>query len=307
VLGLALLGPAASAGTPDCRTPRAPDGNEPPCNPALAQSPWAAAHRANYAQASSPLDAPTAEDEVTATHTFLNSAPIIMGFTSRYSDGGINAWASSVTIPDQGAIFKVDAATGAMIDRYTLTEDEGASAGFPTVTGVYNLVDRDNHLIVGRASRIDVYGDSVEGDRHSPIALLGRMQLPANALCRPEDQLVGITMLPNGKVAYATELGMVGVVPRQPARMKPRNLRVGSLNGDACTDPSVATEELEDVSNSIAGDERNAIYVVTSEAQYKLRERDGRLATVWRGAYSSQGSGGGARLGAGSGSTPSLM
>ncbi|MGH3330116.1 MAG: hypothetical protein ACRDPJ_02315, partial [Nocardioidaceae bacterium] len=51
--------PAAEA-TPSrgCTTMRAADGHEPPCNPALAPSPWAAAHRGSYAQASSPLPGP---------------------------------------------------------------------------------------------------------------------------------------------------------------------------------------------------------------------------------------------------------
>lgn len=297
-------GASASAG---CHTPAAPDGHEPPCNPALAASPWSAAHRGNYAQASSPFDAPRPDEPVSLRRTQLVAAPIILDFTSPYPDGGADVWMSALTIPDRAAIFKLDAATGAVIDDYAATTDEGGSAGFPTISGAYSLVDRDNHLIVARADRIDAYGDAVVGDRLSPIALLRRLALPAEALCRPDDKLVGITMLPDGKVAFATELGMVGVVPREPARMQVRNLRVTSLNGDACADESVSRDGLEQVSNSIAGDEHNGIYVVTSHAQYKLRERRGRLRRVWRARYLSSGSAGGARLGAGSGSTPSLM
>ena len=161
---------------------------------------------------------------------------------------------------------------------------------------------------------MEVYGDAIPGDRLSPVARLHQFALPTEALCRDTDKLVGITMAADGRIAFATELGVVGVVPRQPARMNADELQVLSLNGDACTDPAVEDDQLESVSNSIAADEQGGIYVVTSAAQYRVDAPDGAAPTLtWRAAYPTDdaaggtGIGGGGRLGVGSGSTPSLM
>ena len=76
----------------------------------------------------------------------------------RYPDGGRNAWASTVGVPDIGTIVKLDVATGQTIDTYSLPADEGRGpAGFGSISGAYNLLDRDNHLIVGRAQGLEVY------------------------------------------------------------------------------------------------------------------------------------------------------
>ena len=91
--------------------------------------------------------------------------------------------------------------------------------------------------------------------------------------------------------------------------MTPRNVRVLSINGNDCSDPSVPTADLEQVSNSIAVDEKGGIYVVTSERMRKVRwnRRSRRLEPAWSAPYETGGGGGDIRLGEGSGSTPSLM
>ena len=297
----------ARADEPPCLTYVAADGHEPPCNPALADSPWSASHRAGFAQASSPLAGPAAGQPVTTAHTTLGSVPIVIDFTARYPDGGRNAWASTVGAPDIGTIVKLDVATGQTIDTYSLPADEGRGpAGAGSISGAYNLLDRDNHLIVGRAQGLEVYGDSDPADRRSPIVLLKRFTLPARALCRSTDALVGINMLPDGHVAFATANGVVGVIPRQPRFMDDAHLRVTSVNGARCGDASVEDATLENVSNSIAVDERGAIYTVTDTAQYKHRAAGGGLEEVWRARYET-GAASGVRLGDGSGSTPTVM
>lgn len=282
-----------------CHTPRSADGDEPRCNPALAQSPWPGAHRNSYAQASSPFPGPEPGEPVTYRHMDFTSvtergAPIVLSFSDPYDDGERVAWGSVVSAPENQGAFKLDPETGEVIDF--LSRPTGRPSSGPS--GAYNVLDRDNHLIVARNRAIEVYGDAVPGERLSGIRLLRSFALPEWALCGEEDRLVGITMLYDGMVAYATERGIVGVVPRQPSRMTPDAVRAHSLSGAACD---------EEVSNSIAADEDGGIYVVTSEAQYRVNWDGQRLRTAWRAEYATGGTGGGSRLGAGSGSTPSLM
>jgi hypothetical protein len=309
VVILLLVGGGVPAGAdePPCLTYVAPDGHEPPCNPALADSPWSASHRAGFAQASSPLFGPAPGQAIASSHTQLNVAPIVIDFTARYPDGGRNAWASTVGAPDLGTIVKLDVATGQTIDTYSLPMDEGRGpAGIGSISGAYNLLDRDNHLIVGRSQALEVYGDADPVGRRSAIVLIKRFTLPARALCRASDTMVGINMLPDGHIAFATANGVVGVIPRQPDLMTDANLRVLSINGSRCADASVADGGLENVSNSIAVDEHGAIYTVTDTAQYKHVTTSAGLEEVWRARYET-GAASGVRLGDGSGSTPTVM
>lgn len=287
--------------TPSCQVLANPDGFEPQCNPHLAQDAWSASHRANAAQASSPLPGIRDATQVNIDHISLTAAPNNLNFTEPDAAGRQAMWASTVGFT--GEIVKVDSASLNLIDRFF---PEGA--GSLSASGAYNLLDRDQHLIVGQADSLQVYGDSEVGNRHSGIRQLSNFVLPAEARCGTRaDELVGITMLPDGHVAFATKFGMVGVVPRQPEAMCAASTRVFSINGDNCSDASIADEALEQVSNSIAADEASNIYVVSSAAQYRINWDGDVLSPGWRAAYSGAGGSGGGRLGSGSGSTPSLM
>lgn len=306
VPGTAAAAPAPVS-EPSCVSPAAADGHEPRCNPHLAQSHWAGAHRGSYAQASSPFPGPKPGQDVKHSHTSVSGVPIALAFSEPYADGGRAVWGSLVSAPENQGVFKLDEATGEVIDVHTDPTGELTSDS----TGAYNVLDRDNHLIVAHRKTLDVYGDSVPGDRSSPIARLASLDLAA-VMCREDDRVVGITMGYDGKVAFATALGVVGVVPRQVEQMNSQNLRTVSLNADACDDPSVERDDLEQVSNSISADESGGVYVVTSKAQYRFsahRTPSGAatFARDWRAEYETGGIVGGARLGSGSGSTPSLM
>lgn len=289
-----------------CRTVRSPDGHEPPCNPALAQSPWAAAHRGSYAQASSPLPGPRPGQQIDVQAIRLfprgTGVPIVHEFSERYRDGRRVVWGSVISTPENQGVFKVDERTGELIDFLQTPTGRPSSSS----SGAYSVLDRDGHLIVAHRRTLDVYGDRFPARRGSPIVQLRSFDL-GRVMCRSDDRIVGITMLHDGMVAFATELGVVGVVPRQPGRMRTANLHTVSQNGADCADSGVAREDLEQVSNSIAADEDGGIYVVTSQAQYEFRWNGRRLARAWRAAYQTGGVQGGARLGAGSGSTPTLM
>lgn len=300
----ALCGNPAPTGnlTPICTTVVSADGHEPPCNPHLAQNAWSASHRNNFAQASSPLPGVTSPDQVNIDHTSISAAPIVINFSERDSARRQAVWAS--TVGPTGEVVKIDADTLLPIARFL---PEGG--GTLSTSGAYNMLDRDQHLIVGRSGALQVFGDAVPGDRHSGIVQLANLNLPAKARCGTrEDALVGITMLPDGHVAFATKFGMVGVLPRQPEAMCAETLQVFSLNGDeACNDASISDSDLEEVSNSISADESSAIYVVTSDAQYRINWDGQQLSQEWRSSYEGAGASGSGRLGGGSGATPSLM
>lgn len=303
--GTASAAPSDHRDESRCVTPRSPDGHEPPCNPALADSPWAAAHRGSYAQASSPLPGPRPGQEVDVQSVRIvpdTGVPVVHQFSAPYPDGRRVVWASVISTPENEGVLKVDERTGEVIDF--LQEPTGRASS--SSSGAYSVLDRDGHLIVAHRQSLDVYGDEDPGRRTSPIAKLHSFDL-SGAFCRDDDRIVGITMLYDGMVAFATELGVVGVVPRQPDRMRAGNLRTVSQNGADCRDDGVPREDLESVSNSIAADERGGIYVVTSKAQYKFHWDGRTLSRAWRARYATGGVEGGARLGAGSGSTPSLM
>jgi hypothetical protein len=302
-----LDGAAAAVPAPSCDTPSSADGNEPACNPHLAQSAWSGSHRNNSAQASSPLPGTRGPAErIDVHHKGFTSVPITLTFSEPYPDGGYVVWAS--TVGNTGEVVKLDPETMTFIDKYIPQIEEQAPPQLGTISGAYNVLDRDNRLIVGRAEALEVYGDERPGERTSSIRLHRRLPLPAEAQCRPsEDQLVGITMTADGHVAFATELGVVGVVPRDPARMTAEHVRTLSLNGDACQDDGVDTAALEKVSNSIAADEDGGIYVVTSGAMYRVDWDGDALALGWRADYQTGEGQAAGRLGEGSGATPSLM
>lgn len=287
-----------------CLTPLADD--EPLCNPSAVDSPWGTSHRVSYAQASSPLPGPTPEASVTASHVVLPGTPIALAFSSQYDDGQVAIWGSPLGL--EGAIAKLDYATFSVVDLYVPAEREVDPPDYTAgISGAYNAVDADDHFIVGRTRFLEVYADTVAGDRFSPIALVKREFLPDSAFCRGDDVVAGMVLTYDDHVAFVTEEAVVGVIPRDPAEMTAANLQAISLNGADCDDASIARDDLEIVSNSLAADENGGLYVVTSTTMYKFEIADGALGLVWEAAYEAGDGTSGVRLGAGSGSTPSLM
>lgn len=288
-----------------CLTPLAE--HEPLCNAEMADSGWGTSHRVSYAQASSPLAGPISAAGVVAQHVMLPGPPIALDFSSEYPDGGRAIWGSPLGL--QGATAKIDHDTFQVIDVYIPAEREmNPPPVVAGISGAYNVLDRDDHFIVGRTSAIEVFADSIPGDRFSPIALLNRYFLPPQAFCRNgEDVVAGMVLMYDGNVAFVTEQAVLGIIPRGPAQMTDANLHTISLNGADCADTMIASDDLESVSNSLAADEEGGIYLVTSEAMYKFRYDGSALTQVWRAEYAAEQDVGGVRLGKGSGSTPTLM
>ena len=298
--------PVNSAG--HCLTPAPHDRHEPPCNPYAASTAWATSHRSSYSQGSSPFPAPHPGDEVIWQDLqFGNEIPVIVQISEPYEDGRRTVWFSTIGGPETRAVYKLDYETGEVLARASILDEGGQPQAVPSTSGVYNLLDRDNHLITVREDGLAIHGETTPGERSSPIELLRSFELPQRARCRPNDRIIGITLTYTGEVAFATVQGMVGVVPREPERMNNGNLAVASINGKYCDDSALADDQLEEVSNSLSADEDGGIYVVSARAQYRFDYRDGVLTRAWRAPYASGGGAGGSTLSSGSGSTPDVV
>ena len=307
LLALALVAPSgalAAAPTASCLTPVAAD--EPPCNPALAQSPWAMAHRGSYEQHSSPWPGPAPGQEIAYEHTQVDGVPLVLMFSAPYPDGGVVVWGA--VVGSRQRLVKLDHATGQLLASWSAGDDQaGGSGGAAAASGVYSVLDRDNHVIVGRDRFLEVYGDRVPGQRSSPIDQLRRFALPERAFCRASDRLVGLNMLSDGMVAYATQQGVIGVLPREPGGWRTGTCESSRSTESAapirtCPTTSSSGSPTASRSTSAAGSTRSRARPCTSCVW------DGsRLVRRWRTPYRTGGAAGGARVGEGSGSTPALM
>ena len=285
-----------------CVTPLAPD--EPLCSTAFGDVTWPGSHRSSYAQGSSGLRGPSADASVTTEHlSDVLGLPIIMAFGPPYDDGGIAVWSTAVGL--QNAIFKIDHERFEIIDTYVPGEREENAPAVPLgVSGTYTAVDASNRFIVGRTRFVSFYGDSVEGDRFSPIALKKRIFMPDEVFCNEDDIIAGMTLTYDGYLVFATELGNVFVIPADAEEGDLGEVPFASWVANCgATDPS----EAEIVSNSVAADENGGIYVVTSAAMYRFQWDGEELVQSWRAEYESSAMQNPIRIGPGSGSTPSLM
>ncbi|MCP4426657.1 MAG: hypothetical protein GY803_19360 [Chloroflexi bacterium] len=284
----------------DCETTAV--ANEPPCNPSLARSGWSISHGGSYAQGSTALPGPTANDTFLVQHLDLANVAITYNFSSPYADGGIAVWGSLLTL--DGTIVKLDHDAFAVIDSYSSQfEEDGEIDSGLGISGAYSAIDRDNHFIVGRQRAVEIYADSVPGDRYSAIALLKRFQLPDDFFCGAADLIVGINLTYDDHIVIVTEGGVVGVLPREVERVTAVNLQRYSINGHNCD-----SENNHIISNSIAVDEEGGIYIVTSRAMLRVQWDGTELTRAWQTPYDTSSDNLSAlRLGPGSGSTPSLM
>ncbi len=288
-------------GLPIANSGCAPSENshQPPCNRSLAGSVWSITHAGSYAQGSSPLPGPTGERQFLAQHIDLANAAITYNFTTPYADGGVAVWGALLSL--DGVVVKLDHAAFAVIDAYNPQHEESDPPALPlSISGAYSLIDRDNRFIVVRQRSIEVYADSIPGDRFSPIALVQRLELPDDFFCGDEDLLVGLNMTYDDHLVLATERGQIGVLPRD---LSVERLQRFGINGENCTGRDVPL-----ISNSIAVDETGGIFVVTSREALRVQWDGAQLSLAWRVPYASgEGTLSALRLGPGSGSTPSLM
>jgi len=286
-----------------CVTPLAP--NEPLCSTAFGDGTWPASHRGSYAQGSSALPGPTEAGRTSAAHVDLLGAgvPVVPTFSAPYEDGGRAIWAT-VTGAD-AAIIKLDHETFEIIDWYVPADREENPPTFTLgVSGAYTAIDARGRFIAGRTRFVGFYGDSVEGDRSSPIELEKRVFLPDEVFCNDDDVIAGMTLTYDGNLAFATELGNLFVMSPEVDPEAVTYTLVAANSACPTEDPS----DLEIVSNSLAADELGGIYLLTSRAMYRFDWDGTALTRAWRAEYEVDSDvPSPIRLGPGSGSTPSLM
>lgn len=264
-----------------------------PQNPWLANSPWPVSHQHPYAQASSPLPGPASAVRL-GTPQFVSTGfiNITLAMSPLYPNGSRVYWGSN-----PGSVYKLAVVNGMLKNLASLNKPGDALSNIATPTsGAYTMVDMENTFYTVQGTTLLAYRDANPAQPASPVVLARQFTLPSS-LVRSGDAIVGVNMLWDGSIALATRNGVVAVVSHNFLQV--RALTLGS--GD------------EEVSNSIATDENGGIYVVTSKAMYRVQWTGNDVSLqsatgAWRAEYSAGTAGtGGGRLGAGSGSTPTLM
>lgn len=267
---------------------------EPPFHSYLADSPWPISHRNTYAQASSPLPGPTYK----ANLMMKDYKPLLPGLitqaiSGKYPDGKHVIWGNTIS-----SIFKAeDTGNGFNILATYQKPDIGFGDIFSVenaVSGAYTFVDKDNVFYVPNGYKLYSYTDAILNSRISPIVLKNFFEIPVN-LRKTDEAIVGLTLTYDGKVVFATNNGLIGLMDRDFT-----NLMVYQCPND------------EKISNSIACDEKGGIYVVTSKKMYRVQWTGTELTTDeakngWVADYEFGNQASGIRLGDGSGSTPTLM
>lgn len=267
--------------------------DEPPVNPFLAASNWPITHCNCYAQASSPFAGPdAATGNISNDYKPGTPGMITVLISGEYPDGSRVLWGGNASHVAKA----ID--TGSGFSIIALKEKEGVTLGNilsveSGTSGAYTLIDKDNIFYSPRGTNISAYGDAIPGDAFSGIQLLRTYTIPAN-LTTANERIVGMTLTYDGHIAFATNNGLVGIIDRSFA-----NLRYKQFVD-------------EEISNSIACDEDGGIYVVTSKKMYRVQWTGTELSIEdnkggWSADYETGSGSSGIRLGAGSGSTPTLM
>ena len=273
--------------------------DEPPVNPWLADSPWPMTHRNPYQQASSPLPGPDSS-LLPGKFTYRFTGQLVnitMAVSSEYPDGGRVYWGSNA-----GYVYKVMAGSDLeMIHKVSKPPLGRSFKPGNAVSGAYSLVDRDNRYYTVFGNTVLVYGDKYPSDIRSPMYLMGTLTIPDEALTggAGNDPIVGLNMTWDGHVVIATKRGTVGIISREMELLSYR--RLSQIEGG------------EEISNSIAVDEKGGIYVVSRQKMHKLVWNGSNLSAdlisgAWTADYDTgENQSGNGRLGSGSGSTPTLM
>jgi hypothetical protein len=287
-----------------CTTPLAP--NEPLCSTAFGDTVWSGSHRASYAQGSSAFAGPSDGEATAAEHLAIPSpgVPVVVSFTAPYADSGRALWSTVTGL--EAAIAKYDHESFELIDWYVPSEREEGPPTFRLgLSGAYTAIDSENRFIVGRTRFVSFFGDSVDGDRQSPIELKKRIFMPDDVFCNEDDIIAGMSLTYDGHLAFATELGNLFVISADADPNDLGDVPVVSTNENCATADEA---DLEIVSNSVAVDESGGIYVLTSAAMYRFDWDGTALSPAWRAEYEvAEEVPSPIRLGPGSGSTPSLM
>ncbi len=260
-------------------------------NPWLADSHWPISHHDSNASDTSPVAGPTSAAQLGApSYVATSLINITLAASPRYPDGSHVYWGSSST-----GVYKLATRGGQLLKLAELAKPGTASLQNPT-NGAYTLVDLENVFYTVKGTQILAYTDKTPGSPASPIVLQRQLSLPSKISLKSDDSVVGLNLTWDGRLAFVTKYGVVGVVDR-----------------GLTTVSSLSLGEGENVSNSISTDASGGIYVVTARHMHRVQWTGTAVtldpaAGAWTAAYNTGSNGaGGGRLGAGSGSTPTVM
>lgn len=260
-------------------------------NPWLANAPWPISHHDSGASDSSPVAGPVTSNQLGApSYVATSLVNITLATSPQYRQGGYAYWGSS-----NRSVYKLTTSGGALKKIDEISKPSPTLPGQNPISGAYTLVDVNNVFYTVQGTTLLAYADNNPGDINSSIALKHSFTLPAS-ITGSDDAIVGLYMLWDGNLAFATKNGIVAVVDRAFTTVRHVNLGSG-----------------EAISNSIATDSAGSIYVVTAKNMHRVQWTGTSLSRdpasgAWTSAYNTGNSGaGGGRLGAGSGSTPTLM
>jgi hypothetical protein len=268
------------------------DGNEPPRNLYLADSPWAMNHRNTYCQASSPYMGPKKVMPESKFDFKLGWGGLInISFSAPYKNGKRAMWGNNMI----GVFKAIDTESEIKYIKWLWKEDKAFFDVDHALSGAYTVLDKDMIFFVPSLRKLYAFGDKVNGDINSDIKLYRTFKLPKDKLRKENEQIVGLSITYDGMLVLATSGGLVCAVSR-----------------DFKTAKFLLLGKDEEISNSIAIDEQGGIYIVTSKKMYRV-QWTGKTLTLddkhgaWTADYEIGKGIEGVRLGAGSGATPTLM
>lgn len=156
--------------------------------------------------------------------------------------------------------------------------------------GVYSLVDRDNVVYTNYGKSIVAFGFDAANGR-----IEVQRSLDLSDLLRPGENIVGVNLTYDGKLVVVTSRA-IAVVDR-------------SFSGER---PTIRFGDGERVSNSMAVDEHNGIYVASDKLLRKLVWTGSKLSEdeadgAWAAPYEHGRQPPTVKIGVGTGSTPTLM
>eukprot|EP00923_Selenidium_pygospionis_P046146 GHVN01079600.1.p1 GENE.GHVN01079600.1~~GHVN01079600.1.p1 ORF type:complete len:648 (+),score=114.96 GHVN01079600.1:539-2482(+) len=299
-----------------------PPLNFPPGNPFISLGAWPTVHSSSYSQGSSPLCAPSEKDAL--THDFLQNVQVLSNpITLFYTNDNEHLWGVSWT-----AVFRLKRSKRGLT-RESSVRREIDDIFQDVFHGAYSILDRNEVFYTATSNRLEMY--------YNPPSISPQIQkFHTDFILSPgrEGEVIrALVMLHDGHLAFCTNIGRVGIVTRlQPphlTRSIPVTDNLPPDHPDSTAGSLLPTVELVaivnlgevsgvqfgelEMSNNIAADEDGGIYVVTDQFMHKIQwdSRQRRLEVIFETVYARADQGpvelDRSRLGAGSGSTPSLM
>ncbi|MEM8679192.1 MAG: hypothetical protein AAGF97_07570 [Planctomycetota bacterium] len=275
----------AAGPTRDAQLPGAAPGA--PRNPFLADSTWPMTHAGPYNQASTDAPGPLRPNDAQPSFLEGEAVPITLAVSSAYPDGSRVIWGKTLKY-----VSKVDVTSGKM-SYYARVPRENAIQ--EAISGAYSLVDCDGVFFAPQGDVIEGFADAVKDDPESAIEVRFQYQIPPRLTQGTPTRIVGMNMTYDGRIVFVTESGLLGSLSRQLDDGKYLQLPMAPR---------------ETISNTIAIDETNGIFVLTSRQLHRIdwrSEKPAPLEVAWSTPYATDEMRAKGRLGTGSGTTPSLV